>query len=225
MLHRDQFCTFISITVPLIYLSPSARALRFIKYYIQVSKEGDTFEVPIQIAKLSNLVVTTLGGDDDTHDHDNTDEEPIEIPLPNVRTQVLAKVIEYCTHFSAEPMTPITTPLKSTRIDEIVQEWYADFVDVDQIMLFELVTAANFMDIKALLDLTCLAVSVLIKVSEIDTLSMYYRTSLGGIQRHIICSPCHHLFLPPSLLQTRHLSFEPTTTGQISRRNPQDFQY
>ena len=34
-------------------------------------------------------------------------------------------------------------------------------------MLFDLVTAANFMDIKAMLDLTCLAVSVLIKVSYI----------------------------------------------------------
>ncbi len=61
-------------------------------------------------------------------------------------------------------VTPITTPLKSIRICEIVQEWYANFVDVDQTLLFELVTAANFMDIKALLDLTCLAVSVLIKV-------------------------------------------------------------
>jgi S-phase kinase-associated protein 1 len=61
-------------------------------------------------------------------------------------------------------VTPITTPLKSNRIGEIVQEWYANFVDVDQTLLFELVTAANFMDIKALLDLTCLAVSVLIKV-------------------------------------------------------------
>ena len=129
-----------------------------------MSKEGDTFDVPIEIAKLSNLVITTLGGDDDNDNAENN-EEAIEIPLPNVRTQVLAKVIEYCTHFHTEPMTPITTPLKSTKIDEIVQEWYADFVDIDQIMLFELVTAANFMDIKALLDLTCLAVSVLIKVS------------------------------------------------------------
>lgn len=124
--------------------------------------------MPIEIAKLSTLVSETLGSDDqdDTNDdNDNEDEEAIEIPLPNVRTQVLAKVIEYCTHFRQEPMTPITTPLKSTRIEEIVQEWYADFVDVDQIMLFELVTAANFMDIKALLDLTCLAVGVLVMVS------------------------------------------------------------
>ena len=62
-------------------------------------------------------------------------------------------------------MTPITTPLQSLKMEEIVQKWYADFVEVDQTMLFELVTAANFMDIKPLLDLTCLAVSFHIKVS------------------------------------------------------------
>jgi len=61
-------------------------------------------------------------------------------------------------------VTAITTPLKSNEIEEIVQKWYAEFVDVDQALLFELVTAANFMDIKSLLDLTCLAVSVMIKV-------------------------------------------------------------
>ena len=80
-------------------------------------------------------------------------------------------------------MTPITTPLKSNRICEIVQEWYANFVDVDQTLLFELVTAANFMDIKALLDLTCLAVSVLIKVREdiySRMLYIFYIRSLYG---------------------------------------------
>ena len=41
-------------------------------------------------------------------------------------------------------------------------DWYADFVKVEQV-LFELVTAANFMDIKPLLILTCFAVTVLIK--------------------------------------------------------------
>jgi len=61
-------------------------------------------------------------------------------------------------------MTQITTPLKSSKIEEIVQKWYADFVKVEQVLLFELVIAANFMDIKPLLDLTCLAVSVMIKV-------------------------------------------------------------
>lgn len=59
----------------------------------QVSKEGDTFEVPVDIAKLSTLVVTTLGEDGDD------DDDMVEIPLPNVKATVLAKVIEYCTHY------------------------------------------------------------------------------------------------------------------------------
>ncbi|KAL7428349.1 hypothetical protein ACHAXM_001236 [Skeletonema potamos] len=139
------------------------------------SKEGDTFDVPIEVARLSNLVVTTLG--DDTNDDTNT-EDVIEIPIPNVRTQVLAKVIEYCTHFHQEPkVTNITTPLKSNRIEEIVQEWYAEFVDVEQMMLFELVTAANFMDIKQLLDLTCLAVSVLIKGKSAEEIRRIFNIS------------------------------------------------
>jgi len=46
---------------------------------------------------------------------------------------------------------------------EHVQEWYASFVDIDQEKLFELILAANFMDIKPLLDLTCAAVASLIK--------------------------------------------------------------
>jgi len=123
---------------------------------------------------LSTLVMTTLGeGDDDDADEDDI----VEIPLPNVKATVLAKVIEYCTHYKDEPMTTITTPLKSNRVEEIVQEWYANFVKVEQIMLFELVTAANFMDIKPLLDLTCLAVSVYIKGKSAEEIRRIFNIS------------------------------------------------
>ncbi|EJK45434.1 hypothetical protein THAOC_35953 [Thalassiosira oceanica] len=134
-------------------------------------REEERFTVPIEVAKLSNLVVTTLG---DQEDDDDDGEDAVEIPLPNVKSPVLEKVIEYCTHYKqVEPMTQITTPLKSSKIEETVQEWYAEFVKVDQRMLFELVTAANFMDIKALLDITCLAVAVLIKVGPLGMLVHY----------------------------------------------------
>ena len=87
---------------------------------------------------------------------------------------MLTKVIEYCTHHeTVEAMTQIQTPLKSSKIEDLVQPWYAEFVRIDQTLLFELVTAANFMDIKPLLDLTCLAVSVSIKgksASELRTI-------------------------------------------------------
>jgi len=58
-----------------------------------------------------------------------------------------------------------------------VQKWYADFVKVEQVLLFELVIAANFMDIKPLLDLTCLAVSVMIKGKSADDIRKIFNIS------------------------------------------------
>jgi S-phase kinase-associated protein 1 len=132
------------------------------------SKENDSFTVPFSIAKLSKLVENTVEEDD---------ADDLDIPLPNVRTDVLKKVIEYCVHYAEEEMTPIKVPLKSNRIEETVQEWYAKYCDVEQNMLFELVTAANFMDIKPLLDLTCYAVSVMIKGKSADEMRSIFNIS------------------------------------------------
>jgi len=141
-----------------------------------VSKEGDVHEVPLAVAKMSTLVATTI--DDDEEDEDDDEEIDREIPLPNVKDSVLTKVIEYCTHHTTvEAMTQIQTPLKSSKIEDLVQPWYADFVKIEQSILFELVTAANFMDIKPLLDLTCLAVSVAIKGKSASELRSIFNIS------------------------------------------------
>ena len=94
---------------------------------------------------------------------DCDDEDVTEIPLPNVKAAVLRKVIEFCKHHSSEPMTEIEKPLKSAQMAEVVQKWYADFVAVEQVLLFELILAANYMDIKPLLDLTCATVASMMK--------------------------------------------------------------
>ena len=138
----------------------------------QISKEGEPFEVPLSVAKMSKLVNDTICEDDED------EEDCHEIPLPNVKASVLAKVIEYCTHFTnVEEMTAIQTPLKSSKIEEVVQQWYADYVKVEQVLLFELVTAANFMDIKPLLDLTCFAVAVMIKGKSAEEIRKIFNIS------------------------------------------------
>jgi S-phase kinase-associated protein 1 len=116
------------------------------------------YEVSVEVARMSKLVDETIGEDIDEDEADD-----MEVPLPNVSTMVLEKVLEFCKHHHEEPMTPIQTPLKSSKLEELVQPWYAEFVKVPRPLLFDMVAAANFMDIKALLDLTCLAVSILIK--------------------------------------------------------------
>lgn len=121
---------------------------------------------------MSKLVESTI--DEDEEDDDDSQRE---IQLPNVKGTVLAKVIEFCEHFQEENMTEISTPLKSSKIEDLVQPWYADYVKVEQVLLFELVTAANFMDIKPLLDLTCLAVSVFIKGKSPEELRRIFNLS------------------------------------------------
>lgn len=96
-------------------------------------------------------------------EEDASDEDVAEIPLPNVKAAILKKVIEFCEHHKTEPMTEIEKPLKSQNMADVVQKWYADFVDVEQVILFELILAANYMDIKPLLDLTCATVASMIK--------------------------------------------------------------
>jgi S-phase kinase-associated protein 1 len=90
-------------------------------------------------------------------------EDTTEIPLSKVKAAVLKKVIQFCSHHLSEPMTAIEKPLKSTVIMAVVQNWYADFVNVEQVRLFELIRAANYMNIKPLLDLTCATVASMIK--------------------------------------------------------------
>lgn len=100
-------------------------------------------------------------GTEDADDEENSSN--MEIPLPNVKATVLQKVIEFCQHHLEEPMTEIEKPLKSQNMADVVQKWYADFVDLEQVLLFELILAANYMDIKPLLDLTCATVASMIK--------------------------------------------------------------
>ncbi|GKY92862.1 hypothetical protein MPSEU_000255500 [Mayamaea pseudoterrestris] len=123
-----------------------------------VSKDGESFTVARKVAVMSELVKSTI-----TDNEDEDESVTPEIPLPNVKSQVLQKVIEFCEHHLSDPMNEIEKPLKSKSMADVVQKWYADFVDLEQVLLFELILAANYMDIKPLLDLTCATVASMIK--------------------------------------------------------------
>jgi len=118
-----------------------------------VSADNEKFQLPKKVALMSELVKTMAEGD----------KEEKEIPLPNVKSKVLTKVISYLKYHAETPAKEIEKPLKSANMYEVVSQWDADFVDVEQEMLFELILAANYMDIKSLLDLTCAKVASMIK--------------------------------------------------------------
>ncbi len=75
----------------------------------------------------------------------------------------MRKVLEWCRqHVNDPPAAPdddSDSRKKSTDIDE----WDQKFMQVDQEMLFEIILAANYLDIKALLDVGCKTVANMIK--------------------------------------------------------------
>ncbi|URE46902.1 Skp1 family, tetramerization domain [Musa troglodytarum] len=85
------------------------------------------------------------------------------IPLPNVTSKILAKVVEYCKkHVDAAARSSSSDDAPSVT-EEDLKTWDADFVKVDQATLFDLILAANYLNIKGLLDLTCQTVADMIK--------------------------------------------------------------
>ena len=83
----------------------------------------------------------------------------------------MQKVVDYCSRYQTEPMMDIETPLQGETIEEIVKPaWYVEYCNVDREVVFQLVAAPNFLNIKPLLDLTCLVVSVSIKGKSVEEL-------------------------------------------------------
>ncbi|KAF8774689.1 S-phase kinase-associated protein 1-like [Argiope bruennichi] len=120
------------------------------------SSDGEIFEVDVEIAKASVTIKTML------EDLGMDDDEQEVVPLPNVNSSILKKVIQWATYHIDDPPPPEDDDSKEKRTDDI-SSWDADFLKVDQGTLFELILAANYLDIKGLLDVTCKTVANMIK--------------------------------------------------------------
>lgn len=71
---------------------------------------------------MSELVKTMAEGD----------KEENEIPLPNVKSAVLQKVVQYMEYHHTSAPKEIEKPLRSANMSEVVSQWDAEFVEVEQ---------------------------------------------------------------------------------------------
>lgn len=114
------------------------------------SSDNQVFEVDEEVAMESQTVKNMI---EDTGAEDS-------IPLPNVSGKILAKVIEYC-KYHVEANKKVDD--KAAKSEDDIRQWDTEFVKVDQATLFDLILAANYLNIKGLLDLTCQTVAHMIK--------------------------------------------------------------
>ncbi|KAL8843131.1 MAG: hypothetical protein Q9170_000261 [Blastenia crenularia] len=120
------------------------------------SSDGTPITVARDIAERSILVKNMI---------EDIGEEAMEeaIPIPNVNEPVLRKVVDWCTHHRADPPATAEDESDSRKKTTDIDEWDQKFMQVDQEMLFEIILAANYLDIKPLLDVGCKTVANMIK--------------------------------------------------------------
>ncbi|XP_058796271.1 S-phase kinase-associated protein 1-like [Phymastichus coffea] len=120
------------------------------------SSDDQVFDVDVKVAQQSVTIKTML---EDLGFTEEEEEEPI--PLPNVVGPILKKVLEWATYHKDDP--PLVEDENSEKRTDDICDWDMEFLKVDQGTLFELILAANYLDIKRLLDVTCKTVANMIK--------------------------------------------------------------
>lgn len=120
------------------------------------SSDNEVFEVDVEVAKQSEVIRPMV----ENCDYDDFDDEPI--PLLNVNAAILKKVIEWATHHKDDPPPKEDEENREKRTDDI-EPFDREFLKVDQGTLFELILAANYLDMKLLLDVLCKTVANMIK--------------------------------------------------------------
>eukprot|EP00842_Homolaphlyctis_polyrhiza_P004977 jgi/Hompol1/5480/HPOL_000919-RA len=131
------------------------------------SSDAQEFTVPKEIACQSVLIKNML--------EDLGEDSDAPIPLPNVSGAILQKVIEFATHHKDDaPPAPEDESKNIAKSSEDIDEWDREFIKVDQGTLFEIILAANYLDMKALLDLGCKTVANMIKGKTIEEIRKEY---------------------------------------------------
>ncbi|ODV63185.1 SCF ubiquitin ligase subunit SKP1 [Ascoidea rubescens DSM 1968] len=131
---------------------------------VLLSSDHQRFVVEKNIINKSIVIkniIEELNGAADSDDPQDLEGEQIEIPVGNVRSSVMTKIIEWCKHHrnTTFPDDDFDEPNKSTPIDD----WDKKFLEVDQDMLYEIILAANYLNIQPLLDAGCKVVAEMIK--------------------------------------------------------------
>lgn len=85
------------------------------------------------------------------------------IPVQNVTFPVMEKVVEWCRQHQGDPPATDNDDSDNRKKSTEIEEWDQKFMQVDQEMLFEIILAANYLDIKQLLDVGCKTVANMIK--------------------------------------------------------------
>ena len=120
------------------------------------SQDGTEFTTTINAMKKSETITNLV--------EDAGTDNPV--PLPNVTSNILQLVVEWCKYHTDNPEQTTTS----------ISEWDLDYCSrMDQATLFEIILAANYLDIAELLDLTCKTIANIVKGKTPDQIREIFK--------------------------------------------------
>ena len=117
-----------------------------------VGEGSNNIEIKTKAAKRSGLINSFI-----------IDFPEAEIPLEQISYPILVKIKEYLEHYEDKEPNQIAQPLPKKDFKDCVDDWDYNFINLDNETIFEIMLAANFMDIQPLLDLTSAKIASEIK--------------------------------------------------------------
>jgi len=116
------------------------------------SQDQQSIDVDVEVIKQSKIVSQMMSdlGEDTQMD---------ALPIPNVNSAILKKVIEWCNKHKEDQPDEESEGGARTGSDNNLPKWDTEFLKVDQGTLFEIILAANYLDIPKLLDYACITVA------------------------------------------------------------------
>ena len=132
---------------------------------ILISSDGETIETSAKAAMRSTIIKDSI---------QDSREDIIEFNANNVKGNILKKIVEYLEHYEETEPKEIERPLPSPNFKECVEEWDFNYIDINLDEIFEIILAANYLDIKPLLELSSAKVASILKGKTIEEIKQTF---------------------------------------------------
>lgn len=130
-----------------------------------ISKDGQIFTTSIKFSQLSEFVARVI------QDYSN---EPIE--LKQISSSTMQKILAYSHYHNFTLPPPPQRPLKSNDLSQNIPDpWDVQFIsELAEEDLIDLISAANYLDMRSLLELCLASVANSFKDKTLDQLKQIY---------------------------------------------------
>tara|TARA_B110000003_G_scaffold261385_1_gene283043 strand:- start:593 stop:1156 length:564 start_codon:yes stop_codon:yes gene_type:complete len=133
---------------------------------VKITSDGNEHQMSLPHARMCGTIANMLD------DIDDDDEETV-IPIPSIKGDIMERVIAFCAQNPDAPRNPTEEQQLEMRTKPL-SDFDLEFVKVSLATLFEMILAANFLDLKPMLDVCCKAVAEMIKGKTPDEIKKVF---------------------------------------------------